>query len=70
MRVRSVLLGRELGCLCVWLKSAEGDVIVHFTVVCVVTWPLSGGEAGVDLVLIQTLMLLICKFKLVSMRTT
>ena len=35
--------------------------IDHFTVVCSVTWPLSGSEAGVDLVLIQTLLLLSCK---------
>ena len=28
--------------------------IVHFTVVCLVTWPLSRSEAGGDLVLIQT----------------
>ena len=35
--------------------------IVHFTVVCLVTWPLSGSEAGVDLVLIKTLLLFICK---------
>ena len=26
----------------------------HFTVVCLVTWPFNGSEAGVDLVLIQT----------------
>ena len=44
--------------------------IAHFTVVCLVTWPLSGSEAGVDLVLIQTLLLFVCKYKLVSMRTT
>ena len=44
--------------------------IVHFTVVCSVTWPLSGSEAGVDLVLIQILLLFICKYKLVRMRTT
>ena len=30
--------------------------IGHFTVVCLVTWPLSGSEAGGDLVLIQTLL--------------
>ena len=35
--------------------------IGHFTVVCSVTWPLNGSEAGVDLVLIQTLLLLLCK---------
>ena len=44
--------------------------IGHFTVVCLVTWHLSGSEAGGDLVLIQTLLLFICKCKLVSMRTT
>jgi len=32
--------------------------IDHFTVVCSVTWPLDGSEAGVDLVLIQTSLLL------------
>jgi len=35
-----------------------------------VTRPLSGSEAGVDLVLIQTLLLFIYKYKLVSMTTT
>ena len=44
--------------------------IVHFTVECLVTWPLSGSEVGVDLVLTQTLLLFICKYKLVSMRST
>jgi len=33
----------------------------HFTVVCLVAWPLDGSEAGVDLVLLQTLLLLLCK---------
>ena len=33
----------------------------HFTVVCLDTKPLSGSEAKGDLVLIQTLLLLICK---------
>ena len=32
--------------------------IDHFTVVCSVTWPLNGSEAGGDLVLIQTSLLL------------
>ena len=36
-------------------------VIDHFTVVCLVTRPLSGSEAGGDLVLIQTSLLLLCK---------
>ena len=35
--------------------------IDHFTVVCSVTWPLDGSEAGVDFVLIQTQLLLSCK---------
>ena len=34
-------------------------VIDHFTVVSLVTWPLNGSEAGVDLVLIQTSLLLL-----------
>ena len=36
-------------------------LIGHFTVVCSVTWPLNGSKAGVDLVLIQTSLLLFCK---------
>ena len=36
-------------------------IIDHFTVVGLVTWPLNGSEAGVDLVLIQTSLLLLCK---------
>ena len=31
--------------------------IAHFIVVCLVTWPLNRSEAGVDLVLIQTLLM-------------
>ena len=49
-------------------KTPKAAVIVnvvyrigHFTVVCLVTWPLSGSEAGGDLVLIQTLLLFTCK---------
>ena len=37
------------------------DAIDHFTVVGKVTWPLTGSEAGVDLVLIQISLLLLCK---------
>ena len=44
-------------------------VIGHFTVVCLVTWPWIASEAGGDLVLIQTLLLFICKCELVSIRT-
>ena len=36
-------------------------LIDHFTVVGLVTWPLNGSEAGGDLVLIQTSLLLLCK---------
>ena len=43
--------------------------IDHFTVVCLVAWPLNESEAGVDLVLIETLLLFICKFLLISIRT-
>ena len=43
--------------------------IDHFTVVCLVAWPLNESEAGVDLVLIGTLLLFICKFLPISMRT-
>ena len=35
--------------------------IDHFTVVGLVTWPLNGSEAGVELVLIQTSLFLLCK---------
>ena len=35
--------------------------IDHFTVVGLVTWPLNGSEAAVDLVLIKTSLLLLCK---------
>ena len=35
--------------------------IDNFTVVCSVTWPLNGSEAGGDLVLIQASLLLSCK---------
>ena len=35
--------------------------IDHFTVVCLVAWPLNESEAGVDLVLIETSLLFICK---------
>ena len=42
-------------------SRAKRIVIDHFTVVGKVTWPLTGSEAGVDLVLIQTSLLLLCK---------
>ena len=45
------------------------DTIDHFTVLCLVAWPLNESEAGVDLVLIETSLLFICKFLLISTRT-
>ena len=33
----------------------------HFTVACLVTWPLSASEDGSDLVLIQNLLLFACR---------
>ena len=44
-------------------------IIDHFTVVCLVAWPLNEIEAGVDLVLIESSLLFICKLLLISMRT-
>ena len=47
-----------------------GDLgIDHFTVVCLVARPLNEYEAGGDLVLIETSLLFLCKFVLISMRT-
>ena len=57
----------------VFLKYCLGEAtkpsIDHFTVVCLVAWPLNESEAGVDLVLIETSLLFKCKFLLISMRT-
>ena len=49
-------------------KHEPVSSIDHFTVVCLVAWPLNESEAGVDLVLIETLLLFICKFLLISTR--
>ena len=51
------------------IYSAVRVLIDHFTVSCLVAWPLNESEAGVDLVLIETSLLFICKFLLISMRT-
>ena len=59
-------------------KKATGHFVmlikvnVHFTVVCLVTWPMNESEAGVYLVLIETSLLFIRtrKFLLISMTTT
>ena len=39
--------------------------IDYFTVVCLVAWPLNESEAGVDLVLIETSLLLLCNFLII-----
>ena len=41
------------------------NLIDHFTLVCLITWPLNESEAGVDLVLIETSLLFLCKFRIV-----
>ena len=51
------------------LDCPSFNVINHFTVVCLVAWPLNESEAGVDLILIETSLLLLCKFLLISIRT-
>jgi len=51
-------------------KCVYGNAkIGHFTVVCLVAWPLNESEAGVDLVLIETSLLFLCKYLLISMKT-
>ena len=50
-------------------RNSKELLIDHFTVVCLVALPLNESEAGVDLVLIETSLLLLCKFLLISMRT-
>ena len=44
--------------------------IDHFSFVCLVAWHLNESEAGVHLVLIETSLLFLCKFLLISMRTS
>ena len=40
-----------------WILNERIDL---FTVVCLVAWPLNESEAGADLVLIETSLLLLC----------
>ena len=42
--------------------------IGHITVMCLVAWSLNENEAGVDLGLVETSLLFLCKFMLISMR--
>ena len=46
---------------CIYDMSCTNVLIDHFTVVCLVPWPLRESEAGVDFVLIQTFLLFLCK---------
>ena len=43
--------------------------IDYFSIVALVAWPLNDSEAGNDLVLLETSMLFLCKFLLISLRT-
>ena len=43
-----------------YILPAVNTVIDHFTLVCLVTWPLNGSEAGGDLVLIKTSLVVLC----------
>ena len=52
--------------LFVYNRSREID---HFTVVCLVAWPLNESEAGVDLDLIEPSLLFLCKSLVICMRT-
>ena len=42
------------------INSNKDDDIDYFAFVCLETWPLNEIEAGVDLVLIETSLLLLC----------
>ena len=52
---------------CIYYTSC---LIDHFTVVCLVALSLNESQAGVDLVFIETSLLFLRKFLLISMRTT
>ena len=44
-----------------WIrKSKSNSTIDHFTVVCLVAWPLNESETGGDLALIETSLLFLC----------
>ena len=42
------------------ISTFQGKAIDHFTVSCLVAWPLNESEAGGDLVLIETPVLFSC----------
>ena len=41
-------------------KNSYFNRIDHLTVVCLVAWPLYDSEAGVDIVMIETFLLIVC----------
>ena len=41
-------------------EASVDELIDHFTVVCLVAWPLNESEAGGDLILIETSLLFLC----------
>ena len=50
-------------------QSKDCLITVVIELMCLVVWPLNECEAGVDLVLIETSLLFLRKFLLISMRT-
>ena len=58
--IKNFLQGRSYGA---WFNKRFA--IDYFTVVCLVAWPLNESEAGVDLVLIETSLLLLCNFLII-----
>ena len=62
------LFHTALTCETTWLRQVPLSMD-YFTVVCLIAWPLNESEAGVDVVLIQTSLLFLCRFLLISMRT-
>ena len=60
----TIIAFNEGECFLISWVSCERFLIDHFTVVGLVTWPLNGSEAGVDLVLIKDLTAFIVQIKL------
>ena len=54
----------------IWFDFRTVSPIIHFTVMCLVTWPVNESEAGVDFALIETSLPFLCKLLLISMTTT
>ena len=52
---------------CQWASEIQ-QIVHNFTIVCLVTGPLNESEAGGDLVMIETSLLLLCEFLLMRMR--